>query len=88
MMTISHNKMQSTKRDRMHKKNVYLCSNVSLFHKSTTSFHGLHSYRPYKLQLKCSKLEWKHKPFGYYGIVSMGYKSEDHKKIWSICLIQ
>ena len=42
---------------------VRLSGLVGLFNKSTTIFHGLHSYRPYRNDvMKCSKLKWNYEP--------------------------
>ena len=44
--------------------------------------------------IKCSKLKWNHEPqacgytakfWTFYGVISMVYKSVDHRKLWSIC---
>ena len=47
--------------------------------------------------ITCSKLKWNHEPqagvftakfWTFYGVISMVYKSVDHRKLWSICFLQ
>ena len=62
--------------------------------KSTTIFHGLHSYRPWKWRHKMFKtLQRNHSPAAtlefltFYDVISMVFKSVDHVKLWSTCQI-
>ena len=73
--------------------------NRHILNKSTTIFHGLHSYRSWKWRHKMFKtLQWNHSPaargstwvlnINFYGVISIVYKSVDHGKLWSICFLQ